>query len=68
MVAAASPPAGTVALVSIASLIGLGLLGAVGAKAGGADPVRGAVRVTFWGAAAMLFTAAIGLAVSRAAL
>ena len=51
MVAAASPPAGTVALVSIASLIGLGLLGAVGAKAGGADPVRGAVRVTFWGAA-----------------
>jgi VIT1/CCC1 family predicted Fe2+/Mn2+ transporter len=35
-------------------------LGALGAWAGGADPVRGAVRVVFWGAAAMALTAAVG--------
>jgi len=46
--------------VSIASLIFLAVLGAIGARAGGADIVRGAVRVTFWGLLAMAVTAAIG--------
>lgn len=49
-----------VAGVSIASLIFLALLGAIGARAGGADVVRATVRVTFWGALAMALTAGIG--------
>jgi vacuolar iron transporter family protein len=47
-------------IVSIASLLFLALLGAVGAKAGGASMFKGAWRVTFWGALAMAATAAIG--------
>lgn len=49
-----------VAGVSIASLIFLALLGAIGARAGGASVVRATVRVTFWGALAMALTAGIG--------
>ena len=41
-------------------LIFLGLLGAIGAKAGGADIIRATARVTFWGALAMAATAGIG--------
>jgi VIT1/CCC1 family predicted Fe2+/Mn2+ transporter len=48
--------------VSVASLAFLALLGAVGAKTGGADIMTGTVRVTFWGALAMALTAAIGAA------
>lgn len=47
-------------IVSIASLFSLALLGAIGAKAGGADPVKATMRVTFWGAFAMALTAVIG--------
>jgi vacuolar iron transporter family protein len=46
--------------VSIGALIFLALLGAVGAKAGGAPILRAVVRVTFWGAVAMAATAIIG--------
>lgn len=46
--------------VSLASLVFLALLGAVGAKAGGANVVRATVRVTFWGALAMALTAGVG--------
>jgi VIT1/CCC1 family predicted Fe2+/Mn2+ transporter len=49
-----------VAGVSVASLIFLALLGAIGARAGGANVVRATVRVTFWGALAMALTAGIG--------
>lgn len=49
-----------VAGVSIASLIFLALLGAIGARTGGANVVRATVRVTFWGALAMALTAGIG--------
>jgi len=38
----------------------LGSLGAVAAITGGASPVRGAVRVCFWGMLAMAMTAAVG--------
>lgn len=55
-----SPPAMLVMTVSIASLLFLALLGAIGAKAGGADIVRATLRVTFWGAFAMALTAGIG--------
>ncbi|MCD1645085.1 VIT family protein [Aurantimonas coralicida] len=49
-----------IAFVSGASLIFLGVLGAIGARAGGANVWRGAARVAFWGAAAMALTAGIG--------
>lgn len=58
--AIASPANILIPVVSIASLGFLALLGAVGAKAGGADVVRATVRVTFWGALAMALTAGIG--------
>jgi VIT1/CCC1 family predicted Fe2+/Mn2+ transporter len=54
-------PAGwVVPAVSGASLLFLALLGVVGAKVGGAGMVKAAIRVTFWGAAAMAVTAGIG--------
>lgn len=46
--------------VSIASLAFLALLGAIGAKAGGAHILKATTRVTFWGALAMALTAGIG--------
>jgi VIT1/CCC1 family predicted Fe2+/Mn2+ transporter len=46
--------------VSIGSILFLALLGAIGAKTGGAPVLKGVVRVTFWGAIAMALTAAIG--------
>ncbi|MBS9478570.1 VIT1/CCC1 transporter family protein [Ancylobacter radicis] len=46
--------------VSAAALAFLALLGVAGAKAGGSDAMKGAVRVTFWGALAMALTYAIG--------
>jgi vacuolar iron transporter family protein len=54
-------PAGTlVPIVSAASLGFLALLGAIGARAGGANVLRATARVTFWGAMAMALTAGIG--------
>lgn len=47
------------AITSI-SLIALVVLGGLAAKAGGANIVNGAIRVSFWGAAAMTLTAAAG--------
>ena len=55
-----------VPLVSAASLLFLSLLGAIGAKAGGANVVKATVRVTFWGAFAMALTAGIGALVGTA--
>jgi VIT1/CCC1 family predicted Fe2+/Mn2+ transporter len=46
--------------VSAASLVFLGMLGAMGASAGGADVWRATGRVVFWGALAMAVTAGIG--------
>lgn len=61
---AAALAAGTaqIALVAITALVFLAALGAVGARAGGAPMVAAAVRVTFWGALAMVVTALIGSA------
>ncbi|HEX5380215.1 MAG TPA: VIT family protein [Phenylobacterium sp.] len=55
-----SPVALLVPAVSAASIGFLALLGAVGAKAGGANVWRATARVTFWGAFAMAITAGIG--------
>ena len=46
--------------VSIASIISLALLGIIGAKLGKSNIWRAAIRVTFWGAFAMAFTAIVG--------
>ena len=47
-------------VVAVGSLIFLAVLGSIAARAGGAPMLIGAVRVTFWGALAMLLTAAVG--------
>lgn len=55
-----SPADLIVPLVSGASLVFLAALGAVGARAGGANVGKATARVTFWGALAMAATAGIG--------
>jgi VIT1/CCC1 family predicted Fe2+/Mn2+ transporter len=55
-----APTNGLVTLVAITSLVFLALLGGLAARAGGAGALRGAFRVTFWGALAMAITAAVG--------
>jgi len=61
-----SPASMLVPIVSAASLGFLALLGAVGARAGGANVLRATARVTFWGALAMGLTAGIGAIVGTA--
>jgi vacuolar iron transporter family protein len=46
--------------VTVLSLAFLAVLGAVGAKAGGAPIARAVARVTFWGAVALAVTAVVG--------
>ena len=60
LVALASPLQSVAAFIAGSSLCSLGLLGALAAWTGGASPVRGAVRVVFWGVLAMGLTALIG--------
>lgn len=57
---AAVPVSAGVPVVAITSLGLLALLGVAGARAGGAPVSRAAVRVTFWGALAMVLTAGVG--------
>ena len=62
-VAAASAKQGDAGLAvapSATSLLFLALLGAIGARTGGANILRATVRVTFWGALALGVTAGIG--------
>ena len=59
-VTALAPAASLIPVVSATSLVFLALLGGVAARAGGAGVMRGAVRVTFWGALAMALTAGVG--------
>jgi vacuolar iron transporter family protein len=49
-----------IATVALLSLLFLALLGGLAAKAGGANLWKGAFRVAFWGALAMIITAAVG--------
>jgi hypothetical protein len=55
-----SPSGALVPVVSTASLGFLAFLGAIGARVGGANVLRGTVRVIFWGALAMALTSGIG--------
>ncbi|MBB6251097.1 VIT1/CCC1 transporter family protein [Nitrospirillum iridis] len=57
-----SPLGWTTWVVAAGSLLCLASLGMVGAKLGGASPLKPTLRVTFWGAFAMILTTAIGLA------
>ncbi len=61
LVAYLSPRETLIFTVGIATVISLGILGASGAKAGGAPMLRATVRVMFWGVVAMAITAAIGV-------
>lgn len=49
-----------IVFVAASSLVFLALMGAIAARAGGAPILRACVRVTFWGALAMLLTAGVG--------
>jgi VIT1/CCC1 family predicted Fe2+/Mn2+ transporter len=55
-----SPTHLVIPAVGIATLFFLALLGAIAARVGGAPILRGALRVTFWGALAMALTAGVG--------
>jgi vacuolar iron transporter family protein len=55
-----APAGALIALVCAVSLLCLALLGAIGARAGGAGVAKAVWRVSFWGAIAMAVTAGIG--------
>ena len=61
-----APSRSLVPAVSVACLVFLGLLGAVGARAGGAPIGKAILRVIVWGALAMATTSAVGALVGRA--
>ncbi len=60
LTALVAPTGRVVLMVSAASLLCLAALGAIAARAGGAAPTIGALRVAFWGALAMAITAGVG--------
>lgn len=61
-----APAERLVLIEAVGSLLFLALLGAIGARAGGAPVWAATVRVTFWGALAMVMTAGIGRLVGTA--
>jgi len=60
VVAWAVPGTQLIPFVATFSLVFLALLGGIAARAGGAKISVGALRVTFWGALAMVLTAGVG--------
>jgi VIT1/CCC1 family predicted Fe2+/Mn2+ transporter len=67
LIAAVLSPRGAIApVVFIVALIVLAILGAIGARAGGADIWKPTLRVAFWGALAMAVTAAVGAIIGHA--
>jgi VIT1/CCC1 family predicted Fe2+/Mn2+ transporter len=54
------PIGNIIPVVGAGSLLSLAILGAVAARAGGANLYVGAMRVFFWGAIAMIATAVVG--------
>jgi VIT1/CCC1 family predicted Fe2+/Mn2+ transporter len=57
---AIAPTDGLLIWVAASAVAGLAVLGAMGARAGGADIPRSVVRVVFWGVLAMALTAGVG--------
>ena len=66
LAAVTAPHEQTVGAVSIAALVFLAVLGALGAWLGGAPVGKPTLRVAFWGALAMAVTAGIGALVGKA--
>lgn len=60
LAALVAPVASVAPAVGGASLVGLVVLGLIGAQAGGAPRIKAALRVLFWGALAMTVTFAAG--------
>jgi VIT1/CCC1 family predicted Fe2+/Mn2+ transporter len=60
IVVVVSPVSSLIPAVGLASLVFLAGLGAAGARAGGASPLKPVLRVMFWGALAMAATAGVG--------
>ena len=60
LAAVASPDRLITPIVGGTSLVGLAILGALSARAGGASKSKAAIRVVFWGVAAMVVTGVIG--------
>ncbi|MBV2186650.1 MAG: VIT family protein [Rhizobium sp.] len=60
IIALAVPDGQIASLVAVSTIVGLAVLGGLGASAGGAGRLRGAARVTLWGALAMAATAVVG--------
>ena len=60
LVAFFMPSGNLITLVAVLSLAFLALLGALAAKAGGANIWKGSARVAFWGVLAMAATAGVG--------
>jgi VIT1/CCC1 family predicted Fe2+/Mn2+ transporter len=61
------PASARIVVTVVVTLVGLTLLGALGARLGGADPRRATIRVVIWGGLAMGVTAAIGALVGSVA-
>jgi vacuolar iron transporter family protein len=68
VIAALVPLASLVPVVATTSIAFLAVLGALAARTGGAPVVKGALRVTFWGAFAMVATAVVGKLFGTAAM
>ena len=67
IIAVLAPAAQITLIVAMTTLIALAVLGGLGASAGGAAIIKGAIRVTFWGALAMAATAGVGMVFGVAA-
>lgn len=61
-----SPATDVVTSLSESSLAYLEMLGAIGARAGGAGVAKATVRLILWGALAMAVTAGIGMIIGKA--
>lgn len=61
-----TPRESLVPITVCASLAFLALLGVISARTGGANPIKAAVRVVFWGGLAMAITAGVGALVGHA--
>lgn len=59
-VAVVAPLSTTMVAVTAAAVVSLALLGAIGARSGGAAMLKPVLRVTLWGVLAMAITAGIG--------
>ena len=60
LTARVAPMPQLIVIVSLLSLVFLASLGGLSARAGGAPVLKASVRVTFWGALAMVMTAGVG--------